>query len=648
MKVSPWQVALLGLVLAAGLIRLQGLGRSLDHDEVVTVREYAAKPWHDVVTSYTAPNNHILHTLCVKLARTAFGARDWVVRLPAWLGGCLGIVVAYSLARRFAGSRPEALLAAALLALSPVAIGYARQARGYTMLMCCAAAFGFCLCRALEDGRQRWLWWAAAVVTGFLTVYTIPSGLFLVISLLLASALALALELAACADADERRARRALLTALAGAGAILGVLVALAYGPLLGDMVASSRRWGVDVRANPSALWDTVQDVARLAAPRGSTLIGTALGIIGLATLWRGNRRVALLCVSVMTVPFLFNLVTGVAGPARVYLFVLPFAFIAISRGAMVLATRLAATLAPRSAVASRAVVAGIGLLTAGAYADPASWPGPRDNQYRQAGAYLQTQTQADEIIVSPYIMDVCLSHYSDNTPERRMWRVWRGNPWRELLFVASEADPRFGLDDYTLTTNYVDAGGYLRALDLPRAAFSPVAELGPIGVYRLREATYRIHDIEALADGQQWALADQSSAGAVNLSFDEGRGISGSGALHIEAARGVDFALRSNGSFQVPLDGLFVLSYAQSAGPGTYATLCEGGGGRAECEPVQMVKPLNLVGGAGGGEGQWHGAFSLSPIAADTEYRIYLYGNGIEDLHYCDFRGVYIPFEAP
>ena len=201
MKISPWQAALLGLVLAAGLLRLQGLGRSLDHDEVVTVREYAARPWSEVVTSYTAPNNHILHTLCVKLARTAFGERDWAIRLPAWLAGCFGIVVAYSLARRFVGSRSVALLAAALLALSPVAVGYARQARGYTMLIFCAAAFGLCLRRALEDraledGRHRWVWWAAAVVTGFLTVYTIPSGLFLVLALFLASGLALVLELA--------------------------------------------------------------------------------------------------------------------------------------------------------------------------------------------------------------------------------------------------------------------------------------------------------------------------------------------------------------------------------------------------------------------------------------------------------------------
>ena len=645
------------LVLAGGLVRLQGLSRSLEHDEVVTVREYAARSWTGIVTSYDAPNNHIFHTLCVKLATSCLGDDEWVIRFPAWLAASLGIGAVYLLGFSFTGSRLVSLLAAGLLAVSPVHINYAGQSRGYTLLTLFAIIFGFCIYRALGAQRDRRKWWSAAVISGFISAYTVPSGLYLIAALVLAGAVVVALEYSASSDDAQRTSVLKDIRFLGIATATLLVLVGVAYGPLYGDMVENSRRWGHDLGSDPGALWTIVADVLKLATPSRWRPIGAALGIVGIIALWRDNRKAGVLCVCAVVVPFVINLLSGVAGPARVYLFMLPFALMLVAYGAITLSTQLGSRVGSRalgdSTNRKNWILASVAVLVVVTYFNPSSLRAPPDNHYRQMGEFIRERTTDGDIIVAPYIMDVCISYYSDHTTERRVWSVWRGNPWRQLLLVATDADPRFELSNYTLTTNYTDSGGqYLRALRLPEKAFDLVGKTGPIGVYRFKQSRHRVGDIGILTDGNQWSINYESRPGEVRLGFDPHRGISGFGALHIESRPDVRFALHSKGSFQVPLDGVFVLSYSKSAGPETYATLCEISAEEpTQCQPLQMVKPLNLIRGAGpgnSGQGRWYGEFSFAPIAAGSKYGVYLYGSGAEEIYYSDFKGDFIPFGTP
>ena len=104
---SKSNIVLLLLILAGSVFRLEGISRSLEHDEVVTFREYASRPWSAIVTSYEAPNNHILHSLCVKLSTGLFGSGEWAIRLPTALAGCLGIWGIYLLGLRLQPRRSE-------------------------------------------------------------------------------------------------------------------------------------------------------------------------------------------------------------------------------------------------------------------------------------------------------------------------------------------------------------------------------------------------------------------------------------------------------------------------------------------------------------------------------------------------------------
>ncbi|SHK63455.1 Dolichyl-phosphate-mannose-protein mannosyltransferase [Desulfatibacillum alkenivorans DSM 16219] len=84
--------------------------------------------------SYPAPNNHVLHTLFVKLSVTLFGTGPFAIRLPSIAAGVLCIPAVFLLTRLILKSKESGFFAAALTAVLPYFILYSSMARGYTIL----------------------------------------------------------------------------------------------------------------------------------------------------------------------------------------------------------------------------------------------------------------------------------------------------------------------------------------------------------------------------------------------------------------------------------------------------------------------------------------------------------------------------------
>ena len=132
----------IGLPLIVGsLLRLADLTRDLGHDEVYTKQVFASVSYEKITPSYSVPNNHILHTLLVRLAVQVFGLAEWSLRLPALLAGLAVLPLVYTIGRCTLGSPAAASLVAWIFALSPVHIHYWHSARGYSLLvLLCAMA----------------------------------------------------------------------------------------------------------------------------------------------------------------------------------------------------------------------------------------------------------------------------------------------------------------------------------------------------------------------------------------------------------------------------------------------------------------------------------------------------------------------------
>lgn len=221
-KGRPWRfTAALGVVVAIGAaVRVALLGQVMRNDEVVTATRFAVD-LATAITDYSAPNNHILHSVLVNLSTSAFGLEPWAIRLPALLFG-LGLIVAVDWWIFSAtGSRIGALFAAALTAGSSLLIEYSTVARGYTIV---AVAFVVLMELSrrllLEPNFRRWAIWVAVAVLGMATVPVFVLPLSGVVVWMLLNILA-----------GRAGSVGQTLAQLAFAGVVAGILTIAVYSP---------------------------------------------------------------------------------------------------------------------------------------------------------------------------------------------------------------------------------------------------------------------------------------------------------------------------------------------------------------------------------------------------------------------------------
>src|SRR5271166_4004898 len=67
------RLALAGLTFFAAALRIPLLTQPMRYDEAVTHLEYSSRPFYVALSFYSTPNNHVFHTLLVRLAYLGLG-----------------------------------------------------------------------------------------------------------------------------------------------------------------------------------------------------------------------------------------------------------------------------------------------------------------------------------------------------------------------------------------------------------------------------------------------------------------------------------------------------------------------------------------------------------------------------------------------
>ena len=90
------------IVFLAGLsIRTYQLNRPIRYDEAFTYLEYGRSYIGYISMNYSYPNNHILHSILVRIFTVFLGDELWVIRLPAFLGGIMILIFTFFLGRKW-------------------------------------------------------------------------------------------------------------------------------------------------------------------------------------------------------------------------------------------------------------------------------------------------------------------------------------------------------------------------------------------------------------------------------------------------------------------------------------------------------------------------------------------------------------------
>jgi hypothetical protein len=164
--------ALIALMIVGTLLRWHRLGyQSFWNDEIVTWLSAQGSAWNVITQRIENSNIPPLYYLIARAALTLRGrlGLEEAMRLPSVVAGVLSIPLLYVVARPWIGSR-VALLAAALLTVSPFHVWYSQEARPYIVLLLAALAALACAQQALEHPDRGW-WKAAFALAAAATFY---------------------------------------------------------------------------------------------------------------------------------------------------------------------------------------------------------------------------------------------------------------------------------------------------------------------------------------------------------------------------------------------------------------------------------------------------------------------------------------------
>lgn len=469
------------LLFLAGLaLRLRGLGRELEYDEIWTLQHYAKAVRVSLIfEELSNTNNHTWHSLLMRGALALGGEREWVLRLPAFLPGLGVLALTPWLARRLGATRGLTLLVLAAVAGNAYLIHYGQTARGYSLQAFLLVLLAAAACWAGETSE-----WRAGL--GVLGLAVLPGLAF---SLMPSSAFYLpvlgTLHLAGWARAARQRGQaldRVRLATLLGAWGL---------GALLCALWLAHARQGYTVGTH---IFGTRADLATTGAFAGSQMLSLYgwlwwLGL-ALAVLWPAARFPwGLLGWTLLLVPLGLSALLAVL-PARVYTPGVPLVGLGVAGG-------LGAILALLPRASWRAW--GLGLLAAllaGAWALPGPGRLAALGELPWAATFgqLRQQLPADAWPLFPAPAGIHLRYYLGSTAGAAFAVPAGAECWLALVNdtgrlegVRASDGQADGLDLPPLPLATGNCGAPVRLLPLQRLAAAPDAapdEPLPAGFY--------------------------------------------------------------------------------------------------------------------------------------------------------------------
>ncbi len=439
--------ALLTVIVIAVLVRLEFLFQPMRYDESATFVSYVSPPWYIALTDYSAPNNHVLHSLLTQISTAVFGTEAWAIRLPAFLAGIL-IVPATYVAARALYDKHAALVGAGLVASSSVLVEYSTNARGYTLV-----ALVFLSMLALAT-RLHTSWstaeWLAFALLGAIGFFTVPVMLY-----------AYGTVVGWLAIEVWTRERRLLLRRLLPSVVVTLVLTGLLYAPIIASSGLSALVSNEFVVALPwstfsAELPDSLMTIGRQWHRDVPLPLALVLGG-GFVTAIVFHRRLSrfLLPPAVVALAWIAPVVLAqrVVPFERVWLFLVPLYLLTAAAGILFVLRGFARRVGSREAVAVTIAVAAAGLLAASAVASQAVYRSEETSTFRNGeaiAALLEEQLRpGDKVIASPpgdVILEYLLGTDGLDPAELLYWT--KPEDTRRFLVVVKKGATQFSLEN--------------------------------------------------------------------------------------------------------------------------------------------------------------------------------------------------------
>lgn len=388
-------IALAAMTAVAAVLRFVGLNSELWYDEIKTLIESVRPPLAVIVAEFPSNNDHPLYSLLAHFSIGAFGEAPWSLRLPSVLFAIATIPLLYVFGRKATGAK-EALIAAALLAVSYHHIWYAQSARGYTMLLFFTLATSALLVEAMKAPKAKT--YALYALAAALGCYTHLTMVYVVV----AHAMIIGVRQLV---ADKGRIRFASYYLPAFGFVLAGFLTLLLYLPLFADVATFFEEKKVEpAKQVATAGWALMETIKGLnvgfAGVAGAVI---ALGVLAVGYLSYLRQSVVLAALFVLPAPVIVAAAVLLQRPMfpRFFFVLAGFALLVLVRGAFVIGREAAMRAPPPKFLGPReegwGVALSLLLIAASIAALPAQYAAPKQN-YSAAVAFLDREAAGDPV----------------------------------------------------------------------------------------------------------------------------------------------------------------------------------------------------------------------------------------------------------
>ena len=323
------------IFILATALRFFHLDRELGgNDENAMLLYFGYSPLKIIATTYWDANNHIFHSLLVRLMGFWFGEESSIaIRLPTLLFGLAGLWMVYRIALELFNSQLIARMALLIATVNPAHIHYSQTARGYSLIIFFSAAM---ILLSLKILRSQTVAGRGILITtcGFLSVYTIPTNIYFLLGLgvwIIAVLLLPDPKNKFFKNREERREKGIFFLKIAVA---ISILCSLAYAPVLKQMVDTIRNHQlISIETQWNSIPVLIPAVLERVFP-DNLLLFLPLLIFGFFyKKSRDHHFPHFLPLIIFFLPFAITLINGVGGYPRNYLFNFPLLIVLMAAG---------------------------------------------------------------------------------------------------------------------------------------------------------------------------------------------------------------------------------------------------------------------------------------------------------------------------
>lgn len=438
------------LVLATGLRFYHLGGKGLGGDEIWTASWSQPGLLH-IVQNLTRPPDMPVIYILVHLS-TELGAKsEFWVRFPSAFFGAAAVYYLYRLTRLWLGQR-SALIAALLLAVSPLHIWYSQDARYYALLSVLTLGTVYYAYRALTNQKYMLRDWLSATLFVLLSVYTHLSSIWYLLSLaLFATTLIIIRQLK---PAQSRLERIGIGKPLAISGGVI-LLFSLPFLrlvlPILQTGIGPTGEGLARIGSHPAVPffmnWDFLQQLGMLfSGGRNLQLLMLPLLIVGWLRLYEIKKDaswlILLLIISPLTTSLFIEFIHNIT--FKYFIYLLPFFLMLVASGIDAI-SRLPSLLIPRSKSISpntqivlarfqNLILAILILVIGWLHGQPLTilYQQAKVNDWRSAAQFLDSQVRPGDLILTEKWGRPALSYYLARQSDVEIISV-RGRDWQQI-----------------------------------------------------------------------------------------------------------------------------------------------------------------------------------------------------------------------